>query len=113
MGKCGAQGTRPDGYGYDSDPIHRCCGGKPVSVNTAQNCGVCGINCNGGQCLLRLGQLYCTCTSNTQCWSQCCSIAYGTPNICAAGNCATNQPIPCPGNGINTDNPNGPYYCHY
>jgi hypothetical protein len=112
-GTCGAQGVRADGYSYDGVALDRCCGGNPVKVNTAQNCGACGINCNGASCLLTRGEYYCGCSSNAQCWSKCCSIAYGTPYMCAAGNCATNQPIPCPGNATNTDNPNGPYYCHY
>jgi hypothetical protein len=112
-GACGAQGVRPDGYNYDGVFLDRCCGGAPVKVNTAQNCGACGINCNGASCLLTRGQYYCGCSSNTQCWSKCCSTAYGTPYMCAAGNCATNMAIPCPGNAINTNNPDGPFYCHY
>jgi len=112
-GACGPQGVRPDGYGYDGTALDRCCGGNPVRVDSAQNCGACGINCNGASCLLTRGEYYCGCSSNAQCWSKCCSTFYGTPYMCAAGNCATNQPIPCPGHATNTDNPNGPFYCHY
>lgn len=112
-GACGPQGVRPNGYNYDGVFLDRCCGGNPVRVDTAQNCGACGITCNGASCLLTRGEYYCGCSSNAQCWSKCCSTAYGQPYMCAAGNCATNQPIPCPGNATNTNNPNGPYYCHY
>jgi hypothetical protein len=112
-GACGAPGVRPDGYSYDGVYLDRCCGGNPTRIDTAQNCGACGINCNGEPCNNTRGQYYCGCSANAECWSQCCSTAYGTPYMCAAGNCATNQPIPCPGNAINTRNPNGPYYCHY
>jgi hypothetical protein len=112
-GSCGAQGVRADGYSYDGAYLDRCCGGNPVRIDTAQNCGACGIGCNGQACLNTRGQYYCACSANSQCWSKCCSTAYGTPYMCAAGNCATNQPIPCPGNATNTDNPNGPFYCHY
>lgn len=112
-GNCGAQGVRADGYSYDGVYLDRCCGGNPVKIDTPQNCGACGINCNGASCNYTRGEYYCGCSSNAQCWSKCCSIAYGTPYMCAAGNCATNQPIPCPGNAINTNNPNGPFYCHY
>jgi hypothetical protein len=113
-GTCGAQGVHPDGYNYNGVFLDRCCGGNPVSVNTAQNCGACGINCNGGSCVsAHGGPLYCTCASNAMCWSNCCSTFFGAPYVCAAGNCSTNQMIPCPGNAINSNNPNGPYYCHY
>ncbi|HEX6839127.1 MAG TPA: hypothetical protein VF334_21255 [Polyangia bacterium] len=112
-GACGAEGVRPNGYNYDGVFLDRCCGGNPVRVDTAQNCGACGINCNGASCLYTRGEYYCGCSSNAQCWSKCCSTAYGQPYMCAAGNCATNQPIPCPGNATNTNNPNGPFYCHY
>lgn len=114
-GECGSQGVRPDGYNWNpSVPLDRCCGGSPVAVNTTSNCGACGIDCNGGSCVAGAsGYLYCTCTSNTQCWSKCCSVAYGTPLLCAAGNCATNQPIACPGNASNTRPANDPYACHY
>ncbi len=112
-GTCGAQGVRPNGYSYDGVYLDRCCGGNPVKIDTAQNCGACGIDCNGAACLNTRGEYYCGCSSNAQCWSKCCSTFYGTPYMCAAGNCATNQPIPCPGNATNSDNPNGPYYCHY
>jgi hypothetical protein len=49
-GTCGAQGVRPDGYRWGGNFVDRCCGGRPVQVNTASNCGACGINCNGGAC---------------------------------------------------------------
>ena len=112
-GSCGAQGVRPNGYSYDGVYLDRCCGGNPVRIDSAQNCGACGISCNGASCLQTRGEYYCGCSSNAQCWSKCCSTYYGTPYMCAAGNCATNQPIPCPGNATNSNNPNGPYYCHY
>jgi hypothetical protein len=114
-GVCGKPGLRPDGYGYDpNDPLRRCCGGLGVSVNTAQNCGACGISCGGQACLYTHGpHYYCACVNNSDCWSGCCSTAYNLPNVCAAGNCATNQPIACPGNAISSDDDLGPYYCHY
>jgi hypothetical protein len=116
-GHCGGQGTRPESFNWNPSNFHaRCCGGNPTTVDTAQNCGACGINCNGGACENLHGELYCTCNSNAQCWSKCCSIAYGTPWTCAAGDCNTNQMISCPGGATNSDNPNpggGPYYCHY
>lgn len=106
---------RPDGYGYDpSDPLKRCCDGKPVSVNTSENCGACGIHCGSRPCLYTHGpHYYCACSQNGDCWSGCCSTAYGLPNVCAAGNCATNQPIACPGNAVLDDDAAGPYFCHY
>ena len=114
-GSCSPSKPRPDGFNYDtSDPLKRCCGGKPSSVNTAQNCGACGISCGLLPCLYTHGpHYYCACGTNDQCWSGCCSTAYGLPNVCAAGNCATNQPIACPGNAISDDDAAGPYYCHY
>jgi hypothetical protein len=114
-GACGPEGTRKDGYNYDGgNSLARCCGGNPTTVNTAQNCGACGIDCNGGSCeTAHGGHLYCTCSSNAQCWSKCCSTYYGNPWVCAAGNCNTNQMISCPGNATNSDNPSGPFYCHY
>jgi hypothetical protein len=114
-GTCTASKPRTDGFGYDpNDPLKRCCNGKPVSVNTSENCGACGISCGSQQCLYAHGpHYYCACSSNDQCWSGCCSTAYGLPNVCAAGNCATNQPISCPGNATIDDDAAGPYYCHY
>jgi hypothetical protein len=114
-GSCTESKERADGYGYDpSDPLKRCCDGKPVSVNTSQNCGACGISCGSSPCLYAHGpHYYCACSENSDCWSGCCSIAYGLPNVCAAGNCATNQPIACPGNAVIDDDAAGPYYCHY
>jgi hypothetical protein len=114
-GTCSESKQRPDGFGYDpSDPLKRCCDGKLVSVNTSDNCGACGIHCGSSPCLYAHGpHYYCACVSNSDCWSGCCSIAYGLPNVCAAGNCATNQPIACPGNAVLSDDDAGPYYCHY
>ena len=114
-GSCTPSKPRPDGFNYDpGDPLKRCCNGKPVSVNTSANCGACGISCGLLPCLYTHGpHLYCACATNDQCWSNCCSTAYGLPNVCAAGNCATNQPIACPGNAISDDDAAGPYYCHY
>ena len=115
-GVCGALGERPDGYGYDpANPLNRCCGGKAVPVNTVQNCGACGISCGAQACVYTHGPHYfCACSGdNHECWSQCCSTSYGLPNVCAAGNCATSQPITCPGNAILGNDAQGPYYCHY
>lgn len=114
-GVCGQSMQHPDGYGYDAtNPLNRCCGGKPVPVNTAQNCGACGISCGAQQCLYTHGpHYYCGCSQDGDCWSGCCSVAYDLPDVCAAGNCATNQPIACPGNAILSDDALGPYYCHY
>jgi hypothetical protein len=114
-GVCGPQGTHPTGYSYDGVYNHRCCGGNPTDISTdVHNCGVCGLGClNGNSCLNAHGEIYCGCAANSECWSTCCSTAFGNPWVCAAGNCQTNQPIPCPGNGTNGYNPNGPYFCHY
>jgi hypothetical protein len=121
-GSCGAQGTRAEKYNWDTNnALARCCGGHPTTVDTAENCGACGINCNGGSCVTAHGgHLYCTCGSNNQCLLRapgattgCCSTYYGNPWVCAAGNCVTNQMIQCPGGATNSTDANGPFYCHY
>lgn len=115
-GVCGEQGVRPDGYGYDAaNPINRCCGGTPVPVNTAQNCGVCGISCGAQPCLYEHGpHWHCGCADNGQCWSGCCVRSYGEPYVCGAGTCVVpSQPLVCPGGGMIGNDNLSPYYCHY
>jgi hypothetical protein len=115
-GLCTPITDAPDGTAYDpAQPLARCCQGKPSRIDSPDNCGACGISCNGHDCLnVHGGHYYCGCWVHADCWSGCCSAAYGAPWVCAAQSCETGQPLACPGNAINTDgHPDGPSYCHY
>ena len=115
-GVCAAPAARPDGSGADpSQPLVRCCQGAPTRIDSPDNCGACGLSCNGHDCLqTHGGQYYCGCWLDADCWSGCCSHAYGVPWVCAAASCDSGQPVACPGNATNSDgDPNGPNYCHY
>jgi hypothetical protein len=108
-GACGPDGTLVD----PSQPLVRCCQGKPTRVDTPDNCGACGLRCNGRDCLATHGDhYYCGCWSDDDCWSGCCTAAYGVPWVCSATHAG--QPIACPGNATHSDGaPDGPPYCHY
>jgi hypothetical protein len=119
-GNCAGGVRRPDGYNYDSsNPWLRCCGGNAINTQTDKNnCGGCGVPClNGHTCITSHGQAYCSCTSSTtsDCWSGCCSTYYGTPYVCAAGNCQTNTCLSsCPGGAHVGSTSSAPVcYCHY
>jgi hypothetical protein len=61
---------KPDGFAYDaSDPAARCCGGDEVRVDSASNCGGCGIQCGKGfKCGSPVaGQWGCECSTNPGC----------------------------------------------
>src|SRR5262249_8391221 len=114
-GNCRPQGIRPDGYNYAAGDIFRCCGGVPSQTNTAQHCGVCGINCGSNICTNVGGAWQCACPSgtNSECWSGCCATSAGPPYIFSPSTCGTTAfCIACPGGGICTmAMPH--YYCHY
>jgi hypothetical protein len=113
-GTCGAQGVQPDGYNYDATYVDRCCGGVPLQINSATNCGACGIACrNGNTCIAVSGEYQCTCTASTDCWSNCCSTSVPTQLVCVPSSCGSSPVcISCPGNATcTTASPH--YYCHY
>jgi hypothetical protein len=118
-GSCGAIGTRPEGYNWQSnDDTARCCSGKPLHTNTDSDCGVCGIQCNksnGESCQILGGHWFCRgCISSSACWSHCCSLSFN-PSSCAASDCAGHCSAQyCPqgthcvdGQGVSSD------YCAY
>jgi len=83
----------PQGYNWDKkNTLARCCDGLAVLTNTNANCGVCGVVCKtaGGpneDCKSVAGHFLCAgCTTNTECWSKCCSSS-PTPSHCAASDC--------------------------
>ena len=101
-GKCTEPKLHPDGHNWDaSEPLARCCGGKPVTVNTNSNCGACGIKCDTSDkqnCKKNPanGHFYCEgCEYSTKCWSGCCSMFWGEPYRCAASDCEGHC-ITCP-----------------
>jgi hypothetical protein len=116
-GKCQAQGTRPDGYNYEAGKyLSRCCGGTPTSINSASNCGACGIKCASGRCIntgaANEQQWWCSCTASSECWSGCC--ADGSPPVCSPSSCgSTAKCIDCPGNASCTAKQTPHYWCHY
>ncbi|MGH7283518.1 MAG: hypothetical protein ACRELY_18485 [Polyangiaceae bacterium] len=82
-----------DGYNYDpSDTYARCCDASAVRTVTDDQCGACFIKCNiakGQKCQSAGPHYYCRgCEASTDCWSDCCSLEFGT-GLCAASNCAT------------------------
>jgi hypothetical protein len=121
-GACTQRKACPEGYNWDKkNTLARCCGGLAVLTNTNANCGVCGVVCKtaGGlaqDCVNVAGHFLCGgCTTNTECWSKCCSTA-PAPTHCAASDCNSGA---CPGGicpapsrcvpGIGT----APNYCTY
>jgi hypothetical protein len=117
-GQCQAQGAHPEGYNYDSSNyLARCCGGKPTSINSASNCGACGISCGAGRQCVNTGatnsqQWWCTCIADSECWSGCC--ANGTPSVCSPSTCGNPALcITCPGAATCTADQNPHYWCHY
>lgn len=84
---------RADGTSLSAtDDNARCCGQQPVETTSDSNCGVCGIKCNtaaGQSCGLIDGHYLClNCTSNADCWSNCCASSV-SPAHCAADDCST------------------------
>jgi len=112
-GTCGAIGVRPNGYNYAAGADNRCCGGRPVQVNTSQHCGVCGISCGTSACVNVGGAWQCSCTASADCWSNCCSTSAGAPYVCVPSTCGNPAScIACPGGGTCTET-TPHYYCHY
>jgi hypothetical protein len=116
-GQCQAQQARPDGYNYDTgNYLARCCGGSPSSINTANNCGACGIKCGDGKCVntgsKNSQQWWCTCTASSSCWSGCC---VGTsPGLCSPSTCYdAAKCITCPGGASCQASQEPHYWCHY
>jgi len=118
-GVCQPPGVRPDGYQWkQGDDFARCCGGKQITTNTDNNCGVCGIKCNAGNgesCQMLGGRWFCRgCNTSAGCWSKCCSLSFNPPSCAASdcnGNCSAQY---CPmgtvcklGNGLSSN------YCAY
>lgn len=114
-GRCGAPAVLPDGTPWGGGGLRRCCNGSPVSVNTAANCGACGLACAPGQPCTQLRgqpQWYCGCAANSECWSGCCVTFYGAPYACGASHCTT-ACIACPGGATCNASSTNPYYCAY
>jgi hypothetical protein len=120
-GACGAQGVLPTGTSYDGVYSHRCCGGLLVDIATdASNCGACGIKCFTGLACVHAGTnpdaYYCRCTSALDCWSGCCSTAFGvTQDVCAASTCPepSGCAVPCPGGATCLADGMESAFCHY
>lgn len=116
-GVCQAEGSRLEGYNYDStNYLARCCGGAPTSINTASNCGACGLRCASGKCIntgaTNSQQWWCTCSGNSECFSNCC--ADGSPSVCSPSSCgSTAKCTSCPGGASCTAEQNPHYWCHY
>ena len=75
-GVCGSPKALADGTNWDqADTWRRCCGGEPLRMDTNENCGVCGIQCNTGDgqsCKANVvnGLYYCEgCFASAACWS--------------------------------------------
>ena len=108
-----------DGFNWASSPLARCCGGKPVMVNTDDNCGACGRVCRsdaGQSCKTQLGHWMCRgCANSNDCWSNCCSTSYMpfscTPNSpCNVGTCSD---LLCGSNAKCMTQDGGSNYCTY
>jgi hypothetical protein len=116
-GACQPQGSRPEGYNYDAgNYLARCCGGVPTSINTANNCGACGLKCASGSCIntgaKNQQQWWCKCVANSECWSGCC--ANGSPPVCSPSTCgSTARCTSCPGGATCTADQDPHYWCHY
>ncbi|MBS2032478.1 MAG: hypothetical protein JST54_31570 [Deltaproteobacteria bacterium] len=77
-----------------------CCGSSCSDLaSDPQNCGTCGVVCDGGGCALFQCALA-TCTTGTQ--DQTCVAASGAPGTCCGGGCAETfiDPFNCGGCGI-------------
>jgi hypothetical protein len=118
-GVCGAVTTRADGYNWQSGTDDaRCCNGDAIHVNTANDCGACGIQCNannGESCQEIGGHWFCAgCEASSLCWSHCCSESY-SPQSCAASDCAGDcSSTYCPsGTHCVSGAPNSSDYCSY
>jgi hypothetical protein len=115
-GVCGAESQRQDGYQYDmSDYKFRCCLGQPSTIDSATNCGACGLAClDGNTCYHYAGmQYWCTCPGDSsKCMYGCCS--FDNPmNYCAQSTCGNPAHCrPCPGNATCTEG-SPHYFCHY
>lgn len=116
-GVCQAEGTRADGYNYDSSKyLARCCGGTPTSINSPNDCGACGIRCASGRCIntgsKNEQQWWCACSASSECWSGCC--ADGSPPVCSPSSCGSPAKcLTCPGGASCTQEQNPHYWCHY
>ena len=91
---CYSPTPKPEGYNWNAnDPNARCCAGVPLTTNTGNNCGACGIKCNpnnGESRSLLGGRYFCRgCTASSGCWSGCCSTSF-TPYTCSASDCKGN-----------------------
>jgi len=118
-GKCLAPQPKPEGYNWkSSDTNARCCATVAVTTSSNSNCGACGIKCNannGESCQLLGGRYFCRgCTSNSGCWSGCCSTSF-SPYSCAASDCKGNcDGSKCPANTTcKLGLPQSSNYCGY
>jgi hypothetical protein len=121
-GHCGPIGQVDDGSAVPGGQyLDRCCSGRAVRLNAADNCGGCGIQCrNGFQCIntgATDGRMWwCGCGTAADCWSNCCGTG-NNPNtaakVCAPSTCgATALCQGCPlGSTCEMTDPH--YYCHY
>jgi hypothetical protein len=122
-GTCSDTKKCPEGYNWEAgDDLARCCGGLAVRTNTNANCGVCGIVCKTAgvstpqDCQPLAGHYLCLgCSTNPECWSQCCSTS-PAPNHCAASDCnmgtCPDGICPAPAHCV-VGTGNSPNYCSY
>jgi hypothetical protein len=110
---------KADGYNYNpADTYARCCDAGAVRTVTDDECGTCGIKCNtakGQKCQLAGPHYYCRgCEISSDCWSNCCSLEFGT-GLCAASNCTTGacDPALCKGGTRCVTPGDASNYCSY
>jgi hypothetical protein len=96
----GACVDQPDGFQPDgATATQRCCGERLVRVNTATNCGACGIICPQGKTCgqVRVGKWGCHCSTN----ASCATAGYGAGSTCFTNGAGSYCNCQCP-NGATT-----------
>jgi hypothetical protein len=91
-------GFQPDG----STGSQRCCDAELVRINTATNCGACGIVCPQGRTCgqVRVGEWGCRCSTN----ASCVAAGYGNGATCYTTGAGSYCNCQCPGNATTCKN---------